>query len=112
MLKTDSLILELVNKHIAEIDKQIDELKDQLIALNAIRCDYIGEYEEIERSMHRHINVDELKEIAEQRGKLNAVKDFKEVTGMSLMDAKCAVEAIAERNHWQFGQNGQPVVGA
>ena len=104
------LIAGLVEKHINEIDSQIDEVlarRDQLdreiTALNGLRADYCGELQGIHWQQERRVlDLKNLRNIAETQGKLNAVKEYKECTGTTLMDAKRIVEAIAKELRWEF----------
>jgi ribosomal protein L7/L12 len=47
------------------------------------------------------ISIAHLRTVYEQSGKLNAIKEWKQATGLSLMDAKMSVEAMVSAGRWR-----------
>jgi ribosomal protein L7/L12 len=80
---------------INEINEQINDIKAEIRD-----C----ELHLSQAAKRNYYSVAQLKDMAEQTGKLHAVKAFKDMTGMALMDAKHTIEAMAIVSNWTFAQ--------
>lgn len=87
--------------------KRITEIRAEIIYLESVIDGTWRKIRDLERDIDaaskpkpEYVGFDHLRRVYESNGKLNAVKAIKESTGLSLMDAKRMIEAMAAGSGW------------